>query len=118
MAKQLKRDELHYLFEALDIDYREIEKAQYEADTNDVNLQAKNVLRKWKQKIGKKATRNAILEALKECKFTSAIEELQKTWAITAKGDSPVSVKFQDFFFFFANFQLNFFHFETFYFIV
>ena len=92
VAKLLKRDELHYLFEALHIDYREIEKAQYEADTKDVNLQAKNVLRKWRQQMGKQATRNAILEALKECKFTSVIEELQKTWAITVKQHNHIGI--------------------------
>ena len=84
MVKLLAPADHQHLYDALGIPKREVQKAEASASTSDVDLKAKEVLRQWKQKKGKLATRQAILDALKECENTEAKEKLEETW--TQKG--------------------------------
>ena len=55
------------LFHELGIKQHDVEKAELSANTNDVDLKARAVLRWWKKTNGRKATRDVILEALERC---------------------------------------------------
>ena len=72
------------LFDALGIPNRDVQKAEAGASTSDVDQKAKAVLRQWKQKKGRAATRQAILGALHECENLEAEENLEEKW--TEKG--------------------------------
>ena len=63
------------------IPHTDVEKAEEKANTNDANQKAKAVLREWRQREGKHATQEAILNALKECQLIDAMETLQTKWS-------------------------------------
>ena len=65
----LGHTELQMFFPELGLSPEDIEKAEYSASTSDVNLRARNVLRKWHQKNGLEATREAVLQALNRCEY-------------------------------------------------
>ena len=88
VVKFLAPVDLQNLYEALDIPKREVQKAEASASISDVDLKAKDVLRQWKQKRGKLATRQAILDALEECENLEAKEKLEKEW--TGKGNNTI----------------------------
>ena len=69
------------LFMELEMKQPEIEKAQRNADTTDVQIRSVHILQDWRQKIGKSATRRRILEALKRCKLIDAKEILEDIWS-------------------------------------
>ena len=71
-------DNLHKLFNELGIKQHDIEKAERSANTNDVDLKAKAVLRWWKKTNGRKATRDVILEALAKCQDKQKKRNLQE----------------------------------------
>ncbi|XP_072024529.1 uncharacterized protein [Amphiura filiformis] len=82
---QLSPDELTNLYEKLDISYREVEKAHQKANTTDPDQRAKTVLRRWQENSGSKATRQAILDALKAARYINSMEALQDLWSMGAK---------------------------------
>ena len=84
VVELLTAAELQKLYEALNISYRDSEKAEIGASTSDVNLKAKAVLRQWKQNNGRLASRQAILDAVHECGNLEAEEKLTEKW--TGKG--------------------------------
>ena len=55
------------LFKEIGLTSNEVGKAKRIVQIEDAGLKAKAVLRKWKKKEGKKATREALLKALAEC---------------------------------------------------
>ena len=85
MVKFLAPVDLQNLYEALGIPKRKVLKAEASASTSDVDLKAKEVLRQWKQKKGKLATRKTILDALQKCENLEAKEQLEEEW--TRKGN-------------------------------
>ena len=85
VVELLSAADLQKLYNALDIPHRDAEKAEIGASTSDVNLKAKAVLRQWKQNKGKSASRQAILEALHECRNLEAVEKLEEKW--TGRGE-------------------------------
>ena len=73
-------DDLRKLFQALGVDYRDVEKAERNADTADIDTKAWNVLRLWRNSLGARATRSCILNALEKCMNMEAWEQLNETW--------------------------------------
>ena len=71
-------DELQKLFHELSIKQYDIEKAERSANTDDVDLKARAVLRWWKKTNGRKATRDVILEALAKCQDKQTKLNLQE----------------------------------------
>ena len=82
----LRPNEIHKLFHELGIRQHEIEKAERGANTDDVDLKARAVLRWWKKTNGKKATRDVILEALAKCQDKQTKLNLQEQ--IVKRGES------------------------------
>ena len=80
MIQLLGPDDLKKLFQALDIDYRDVEKAEKNADTTDTDTRAWHVLRLWQKRLGKGAKRSCILDALEKCNNIDALEQLEATW--------------------------------------
>ena len=83
VIKQLGRDDLQKLFLELDIRFQDVGKAEYRANTTDVDLKAMHVLRHWRQEKGPDATRVTVLTALKECEQLDAMETVKMMWGIT-----------------------------------
>ena len=79
----LTRNQLTNLYQELGLKANEIENAERNADTNDVQLQAYKVLHHWRSTKGGEATKGAILKALKECEYKEAMDELIKKWDIS-----------------------------------
>ena len=84
VIKQLSRDDLQNLYIELELTAGTVQKAEYRANTTDVELKAMEVLREWRRDKGPQATKTAILDALTECNKIEVVEELTKIW----KGDS------------------------------
>ena len=80
--KALTIRERRNLYENLGLSPIEIGDAEAEG-LNAPDLEGKNVLRRWLQKNGNKATRKTILGALKECGFNNTVAELQEKWGIS-----------------------------------
>ena len=80
MTQLLGSDDLQNLFLALDLQPRDIESEQRNADTTSVEIMAWYVLRKWRNMLGRKATRGSILDALDKCRNVEAREILDYTW--------------------------------------
>ena len=80
MTQLLDTNDFKKLFLALGFELRDVEKEQRNADTTDVDIKAWYVLRKWRNKLGKKATRSCILNALEKCRNLEAREILENTW--------------------------------------
>ena len=78
IIQTLGPDELRKLFHALSIKQYDIEKAERRANTDDVDLKARAVLRWWKKTNGRKATRDVILEALAKCQDKQTKLNLQE----------------------------------------
>ncbi|XP_072016013.1 NLR family CARD domain-containing protein 4-like [Amphiura filiformis] len=78
---KLLHDQLRHLFVQLGIKASDRENAERRADTRDFKLQAIEVLRSWRQSKGEKATRKAILHALRKCHLMEAREILVEKWA-------------------------------------
>ena len=76
----LQPDDFPLLYEKLRIMHRHVMKAELRANTTDPDIKAKSVLRQWKQKKGRRATRRAILTALRRCKKRDAMRALEEKW--------------------------------------
>ena len=76
----LGSDDLLILYHALGIDYRDVEKAERKTDTPDIDTRALHVLRLWRNRLGERATRSSILDALQKCRNVEAQEILDYTW--------------------------------------
>ena len=83
ITKVLGKDDLQNLFYALGLLHQDIEKAERSADTKDVNLCAKEVLRFWRKQNGHLATRKAVIEALATAENRYGIEQLEVKWNLT-----------------------------------
>ena len=83
---KLSRAELHRLFLELGISDTDVENAERIADSRDIGLQANKVLKMWREKIGKNATRRRIINALTECSFMDAKEILEEKWSLIVQG--------------------------------
>ena len=81
MNSDLLHKDMMKLFMELEMKQPEIEKAQRNADTTDVQIRSVHILQDWRQKSGKSATRRRILEALKRCKLIDAKEILEDIWS-------------------------------------
>ncbi|XP_072022692.1 uncharacterized protein [Amphiura filiformis] len=77
----LRRDELKHLFKELSIHETDIENAERIADTRDFKHQSNQVLQKWLQRNGERATRKTVIDALEGCRFVNAKEILEKRWS-------------------------------------
>ena len=82
VIKLLGIADLESFFQALGLQPPDIEKEKANAGVNDVNLQARNVLRFWRKTEGKAATRKRILEALEKCEKRLAVQQLEATWKL------------------------------------
>ncbi|XP_072016289.1 NLR family CARD domain-containing protein 4-like [Amphiura filiformis] len=82
---KLGRDQQQHLFRQLGIPSPDVENAERRADTRDFKLQAIKVLESWRQTNGEKATRRAIIDALKECGFIEAEEIIEKQWSLISQ---------------------------------
>ena len=80
VVQLLDADDLYNLFQALGIKKRDVEKAEANAGTTDINIRGRNVLMTWRNRLGKLATRICILDALKECANIEAWELLDSIW--------------------------------------
>ncbi|XP_072021658.1 uncharacterized protein [Amphiura filiformis] len=83
VIKQLDRDDLQKLYIELELQSQAVQKAEYRANTTDIELQAMEVLRMWRQEMrdkGQLATKEIILHALEECENTEAAEILEEIW--------------------------------------
>ncbi|XP_072016999.1 uncharacterized protein [Amphiura filiformis] len=87
---KLSRDQLRHLFQKLGLVETDIENAYRRADTRDFKLQAISVLQLWRQINGLRATRQAIIDALKSCGFIEAKEILEKKWTRTSRGMAQI----------------------------
>ena len=83
---KLTHADLHNLFSELGIDDTDVENAERMADSRDFQLQAKNVLKMWRTKNGRNATRKAIIDGLTECDFKEAKEILEEKWGLFIQG--------------------------------
>ena len=83
---ELKHSDLERLFVALGLKAHDIENAKFSAAINDYQLQAQSVLQFWRQINGSRASRQAIINALKECKRTKALEILIRIWNLETEG--------------------------------
>ena len=81
VAKLLGIDELKFLYDELDLESRDVEKAEAEANTSNETLKARQVLLEWRKSSGHRATRECVLEALKKCGNIKAMDELQQIWS-------------------------------------
>ncbi len=64
---------------------QDVEKAEKGANTHDVELKARAVLRHWKKMKGRDATRDILLDALGRCRNEEAKLKLQNTWMEAGK---------------------------------
>ena len=83
---KLLHSDLHNLFSELGIEDTDVENAERIADSRDFKLQAKKVLKMWRTKNGRNATRKAVIDALMECGLVEAKEILEEKWGLIAKG--------------------------------
>ena len=74
--------DLEKFFLELGLRPTDIEKEKANAGVNDINLQARNVLRFWSKTEGKAASRERILEALEKCENRLAVQQLEATWKL------------------------------------
>ena len=78
--------ELKHFYSKLDgLSHQDVEKAVCSANTSDVNLQAKSVLRLWHQRNGRQATRQAVFHALAGLGYRNVMEQLKRKWICTGK---------------------------------
>ena len=77
---ELTYAELHHLYGELELSDADIENQERISDTKDFKLQAERVLKHWRQIKGMEATREKMLNALKECKYERAKAILEKRW--------------------------------------
>ena len=84
VARLLSADDLQKLYTALGIPLQDVEKAEINAATTDVDLRARAVLIDWRKKKGSSASRQALLDALQKCRNFEAAGKLEEMW--TGKG--------------------------------
>ena len=80
VTQLLGPDDLQQLYHALNLTYSDVEKEERNADTTDVNIRALHVLRLWRNRLGRNATRKTILDALEKCRNMEARDILDYTW--------------------------------------
>ena len=83
---ELTHAELRHLYGELELSQADIENQERMADTRDFMLQAEHVLKHWRQKTGKEATKEKLLDTLQECKLNRAKGILEEKWNLTVKG--------------------------------
>ena len=79
------KEDFDNLFDELEISKADQDNGRRKADTLDFKLQASAILHDWRKRKGKDATRNAIINALRECDFHHAVEILQTEWCLTTE---------------------------------
>ena len=62
------------------LSYEDVKKAEYNANSNDPELRAREVLQLWHQRNGQQATRQAVLRTLRRCGYIKALTQLRKQW--------------------------------------
>ena len=72
--------DLQNLFYSLRLTTPDIEKAEGSSGTSDVDLRARKVLEMWRQRNGKQATRERVLQALGACENKNARDKLEQIW--------------------------------------
>ena len=80
---ELDKDDFDNLFEVLEISAADQDIGRRQADTTDFKLQASTILRAWRKRKGKDATRNVIINALRECRLIEAVDFLETEWRPT-----------------------------------
>ncbi len=76
----LSPDDLPTLYDELQIPDNVVKNAERSANTSDTVVRAKAVLRKWRELNGMRATRKAILKALRAGVLNLAADELERQW--------------------------------------
>ena len=79
----LKKEDLDYLFAQLEIPVANQDNSRRNADATDFKLESLRILHDWRQMKGNNATRSIIIESLKECDLTIAVQLLEKKWSLT-----------------------------------
>ena len=85
IVRLLGHAELEMFYPELGLSDQDIEKAKINANVDDVDLKAMNVLRLWLKKKGQQATRQAVLQALERCECKNAMEQLRIKWGLTGE---------------------------------
>ena len=91
ITEALGKDELQAFFHTLGLPHRDIEKAECDAGTLNVNLRARSVLLFWRQTNGDLATRHAVLQALQKNRNWHAIKQLEAKWNLEGELFLPSS---------------------------
>ena len=81
IIRLLSPSDSHELFHALDIKERDIATEKENANSADPIIQARTVFNFWIKTKASKATRQAILDALRKCCNIDAKEILEDIWA-------------------------------------
>ena len=80
--EKLDLADLKCLYMKLNLTDQEVEAAEAEASPQCKLEKAKKVFKKWISKNGKKATKMALLCALRECMLIDAMQKMQTEWKI------------------------------------
>ena len=80
MVKLLRPYDLMKLLTALDIHEDDLKELERDLAANDDDLRAMGVFQTWRKAKGSRATRMAILDALRRCDNVEAEEELVEKW--------------------------------------
>ena len=83
----LTAQDLKSVYVELEINQRDIDTAKAEADTGPTDFRGHSyrVLQTWRQRKGKLATRETLLDTFERCGLISAKEELEKIWGLGKK---------------------------------
>ena len=76
----LEKEDWDNLFEELEISAADQDIGRRKADTKDFKLQASTILRAWRKRKGKDATKNVIIDALRKCRLTEVIWKWWISW--------------------------------------
>ena len=74
-----------FCFELPGLSHADVKKAECNANSNHPELKARGVLHLWHQRNGRRAIRQAILQALGRCGYMHAVEQLREKWDLTGK---------------------------------
>ena len=78
----LKKADLNNLFEELSISSADQDNGRHSANTEDFKLQSSTILQAWVQNQGSAATRDRIIEAIRECELIHTMEFLEREWVL------------------------------------
>ena len=85
---KLSVSDLNQVFLELGMSQTDIDNIKHDARDHgeSVKMQARRVLREWRQSYGKAATRQAVITALNNVKRTDAVQTLQSQWGMSTEG--------------------------------